>query len=356
MQKVSVPVRGHSPKPPCFISVLAMDPRDILIVQGIELHPGPPSGPDECPRPANHNEDSRGFQSMANSDSSMTVTAPAADSMAKPVQLENLALSFQNCTHAWNYRQELGKIPAHGLFITEPSLNPGDEGKTATELSGYGWTSLFTSTDVELRHNTGGVGALARRPFRVFELKPKTVALQGLINKGRCGLYGLDIGGPVHAVVFVVYGWTGGHNDPSAAARTNDLVACFREESDHWPGLPQAMFGDFNATPSRLPDLQLMIDNLGWCDVGAVASRWGWIDCEVTCKANSATNFSSSDLIVTNQLFTLLIKGFSLSWDSFPVHATLLLQLDTKVDFSRTTMCQDPSMNCSKNNFLLLFL
>ena len=57
--------------------------------------------------------------------------------------------------------------------------------------------------------------------------------------------------------------------------------------------------------------------------------------------------------MVTNQLFTPLIRNFSLSWDTFPVHACLMLELNTVIDFSRTSnFVPKPMHELFENRFL----
>ena len=56
-----------------------------------------------------------------------------------------------------------------------------------------------------------------------------------------------------------------------------------------------------------------MIENDGWTDLGANASRWGGEDCKPTCKANKQTNASRIDHVVASPEALKYITGF----DSF---------------------------------------
>ena len=69
----------------------------------------------------------------------------------------------------------------------------------------------FSPLDPELSHPIGGVGGMARDPFRIYNLPPRSPALAKHILGLRCGFFGCNVGMGPPLGIFVIYGWTGGH-------------------------------------------------------------------------------------------------------------------------------------------------
>ena len=309
--------------PPFFCSIPydtrgVIRPHDVLITQGIEPHPGPIQ--DEA--------SGRNIVGDQNGRNSVTI-------------------DFINCTHAWEHCQQMACRDAHAFFFCEHSCSPFNVGQCLQEWRGYGWAGIMSGLDPELKHQTGGVGGMVRSPFRIFTMPPISPKLQSLIHNGRIGLYGCDIGGCQHAIVFVVYGWTGGHQDDWAANRTDGLIECILDEVQFRPPTqPILLVGDLNCTPDRLPHLQGLISDFSFVDLGAKASVWGGYDCETTCIAPNATAGSRSDFMLCNPAMVPLVQNFKvLGDDAFPVHKVLRLSISV-VGCSQRNTCNKvpPSM------------
>ena len=187
----------------------------------------------------------------------------------------------------------------------------------------------MSELDPELKHLTGGVGGMVRDPSRIFTMPPISSKLQSLIHNGRLGLYGCDIGGSQHAVVFVCYGWTGGHQDDWAANRTDGLMEVILDEVQlRSQSQPILLVGDFNCTPDRLPHLQALINDFSFVDFGAKASFWGGQDNQDTCFSHNTTAGSRSDFVLCNAAMVPFVHRFEVQKDeAFPVHHVLRLSL-----------------------------
>ena len=150
----------------------------------------------------------------------------------------------------------------------------------------------------------GGVGAYARQPNRIVELQPKAVKLRSLLDSGRVGMFGVDIGHTGQAIIFVVYGWTGGETNTKVAARTDDICSAILAEQLLYPGVPMCIAGDINCLPSSLPHLcQLLSPQCGWTDLGAIASFWGGTDHQGTWRAPNSDTYNRRDVMIVNAIF-----------------------------------------------------
>ena len=275
-------------------------PHDVLITQGVEPHPGPSPG------------------------------VPSGEGVVgASVAQDIFTIDFINCTHAWEHAHDLACRNAQAIFFCEHSCNPSNIGLCKQAWKGYGWTGILSELDPELKHLTGGVGGMVRDPCRIFTMPPISSKLQSLIHNGRLGLYGCDIGGSQHAVVFVCYGWTGGHQDDWAANRTDGLMEVILDEVQlRSPSQPILLVGDFNCTPDRLPHLQALINDFSFVDFGAKASFWGGQDNQDTCFSHNTTAGSRSDFVLCNAAMVPFVHRFEVQKDeAFPVHHVLRLSL-----------------------------
>ena len=140
-------------------------------------------------------------------------------------------------------------------------------------------------------HLTGGVGAIAKAPHRLVEVKPATPEFEELSSTlGRAALYAIEFKGDRTIQVVVIYGWTGGAQDAKAANRTSDMLEIFFNELRAQPDGPQFVVGDGNAATADIMSLNLALqtpseERHAWHDLGALAELWGQVPCEPTCKA-----------------------------------------------------------------------
>ena len=193
-----------------------------------------------------------------------------------------VTIKVSNITSAETHRDHLGQDKADLHFVSEASLAKSKIAEVRTYLrETYKKEASFTLTDTEMGHLTGGVGAIAKAPHRLVEVKPVTPEFDELsATLGRAALYAVEFKGG-HTVTFVVvYGWTGGAQDAKAANRTSDMFKIIFNELKMQPDGPQFIMGDVNATTAGIMSLNLALltpegDSHAWHDVGALAELWG---------------------------------------------------------------------------------
>ncbi len=78
------------------------------------------------------------------------------------------------------------------------------------KLKRAGWRAELSHLDPELKHFTGGVAALTRKPAIVDLITPRSTRFAALVNSGRVQLFAVEVGLPIPLLLFVIYGWTGG--------------------------------------------------------------------------------------------------------------------------------------------------
>ena len=84
---------------------------------------------------------------------------------------------------------------------------------------------------------------------------------------GRCKIYCVDIAGET-LVCANVYGWSGGVKGSKEAERTDDILAIVRMQFKKMAPGPKLICGDLNAQRGCLPNLEAMLEEEGWTDVG----------------------------------------------------------------------------------------
>ena len=101
--------------------------------------------------------------------------------------------------------------------------------------------------------------------------------------------------------VFCLYGITGGHQDATAAGRTDDILqATFLEAKQH-PDGPAIIAIDLNADTADIPTLSDALDSHTWIDVGAHAAAWGRPSSDFTCIAPNTLAPTRRDYIFANR-------------------------------------------------------
>ena len=117
------------------------------------------------------------------------------------------------------------------------------------------------------------MGAICRAPHNFVVVKPLTAEFAELDSTGRVGIYSVECKGGHTLTFVVVYGWTGGAQSASAAAKTSDLLSIVFRELQAQPDGPQYITGDLNASVPDLAALQMALeetdeDNLqAWHDI-----------------------------------------------------------------------------------------
>lgn len=172
---------------------------------------------------------------------------------------------------------------AHITCFQEHSMNGVETRAAQADFSNAGLNMLAGPMDPEHGRKSGGVGVHCRSPLRSIPLQPITGDFKDAMKTGRCMAYMPDIASASVTVV-CIYGWSGGHQNPIAAARTDDLIPVVRNELSVQHKGHQLICGDINGEPEDFPKLMAMITEEGWTDTGAKADTWGVKPCQPTAK------------------------------------------------------------------------
>jgi hypothetical protein len=222
-----------------------------------------------------------------------------------------------NITSANTHKEALGEDVVDLHFVSEASLVDHEISEIKVLLRDkYKNEAKFTGTDTERGHRTGGVGAVARAPHRLVDVKPLTAYFAELNETGRVALYCVEAAGGHTITCVIIYGWTGGAQDAKAAARTSDLIRIVFLELKAQPDGPQYIMGDLNASVPDLASLQMALEETdddhfhAWHDIGAMADLWGSIPNEPTCRADNAKRATRRDYVIANTVGLGLIENF----------------------------------------------
>ena len=174
--------------------------------------------------------------------------------------------------------------------------------------------------DPEHAKKSGGVGLMAHSPLRPIIMQPLTDDFKDALKIGRMAAYELEISDTTITII-VIYGWSGCHQNETAAARTNDLFVIAKHELDMQPPGLHMIMGDINGEPEDFPCLLEMLTEEGWTDTAAKASIWGGIDRQPTCHASSKAKQTRRDDIFVNKHLLPAIGGVRVqNCDDYPTH------------------------------------
>ena len=119
-------------------------------------------------------------------------------------------MKVSNISPAKSHKDDLGKDPGDIHLVSEASLALHEIEEVKTYIrEWYANEAKFTGTDSESGHLTGGVGAVAKAPHRLVDVKPITAEFKELDATGRVALYALEAKGGHTQTFVVIYGWTG---------------------------------------------------------------------------------------------------------------------------------------------------
>ena len=85
------------------------------------------------------------------------------------------------------------------------------------------------------------------------------------------------------------------------AKEHNDaIIEAIRKEMTGEEGAPTAIMGDLNCTPADIPNVNELIEEEAWIDVGHCADWWGGVADQTTCHQRAAAKESRIDGILCN--------------------------------------------------------
>ena len=208
--------------------------------------------------------------------------------------------------------------------FTEHSIPTSQQGLARSKL-GSGYKVDLSNLDPEKHKNVGGTGCILNTKTKnIIKPKPANPELQQALDEGRCGLYASGTAKNNFVLTYVVYGWPNGECDDLAASRTDDLLCLISVDMAMHDEGPKIVVGDLNGPINRFPAFDGLIQDGHLFDVGAIASAFGGIDGDNTCKANSNSKPTRRDYIIANrqakdQILTMEVDHSI----AFPVHDVL---------------------------------
>ena len=205
--------------------------------------------------------------------------------------------------HLLNNLQLLKERDFNAALITEHSL-PAKMGNQLRQQLGKGYKSHISGLDPEKDCNVGGTGCVLRSNNRhLVQPKPLHEHLTPLLNQGRVGLYLFEVCPEVHVMTYVVYGWTGADTDNSVASRTDNLLCIIHQDMLMQQPGPKLIVGDLNGTLAKFEAFNELVNTNQLVDIGAIASAYGGVNGDVTCKANSKATANRRDYVIANPWF-----------------------------------------------------
>ena len=200
---------------------LSYDHRAWLWATGLEHQPGPTETPQQ-PLPSPHDSIPCLLRRLrgkpkdptiaANSTSPTPVPAgPACDldtQDATTPKPGHTIIEIKNVTNAATHAAGLGQRRAHLTPIQEHSL-PAQQAAAFTKqlMSDYKKKAILGPIDPNLRHFTGGVGAIASEKDSLFMLDPIAPSFKEAVLMGRVGLFGFGRGKSEGLALFLHYLW-----------------------------------------------------------------------------------------------------------------------------------------------------
>ena len=250
-------------------------------------------------------------------------------------------LEIGNITNLKKYGHLIADRQFNAFCLTEHSLNEHQVVEAAQIIPG---TKIkLSGLDPEHQHQVGGTGIILKGNQHIIKPKPKCNELKELLNKGRCDLFAIEISKGNFCLVYVVYGHTNGDGCQEAAARTcNICETCLRDAELQDSG-PVLLVGDLNASIGNIPSVKNVIDEGTYTDIGAIASKFGRMECENTCRATPLCKATRKDYVIANQSALAIIKDFKVEHDTgLPTHSLLKVTFTKEVPRHKYDAVQMP--------------
>ncbi len=215
-------------------------------------------------------------------------------------QQHGFILEICNVTHMHNNLKLIKDRLFNAMLITEHSTPRCRVGDIRKGL-GKGYKVHLSGLDSEKNCNVGGTACVLKANSKhIIQPKPKHPELCNLIDQGRIGLYSFEVCPKVHALFYVIYGWTGADEDKEAAARTDDLLCIAHDDMQCHPAGPKFIVGDINGTLKSFTTFHSEILEHTLFDLGEVGSAYGGIDKDVTCRATASARSTRRDYVLAN--------------------------------------------------------
>ena len=221
-------------------------------------------------------------------------------------------------------------------------------------LHGLGWDASLSPLSPTAVSKSAGAGILVRKPHVLLPAKPRTDRQASCTAAGRSLFSLVSLTDSLVLPSVSAYGMVNGHSDLNARSYTNDLLDAAATELNQWPPGPKVIAGDLNADADDLEVLQRLINEEGWTDVGAHASRWGGIDSQPTCFMAGASQPTRRDFIlVDDHALPLLRSCCTHTLAAIPTHVPLRITLTVSSDLGHIhTHVKPPSIQTAMASLL----
>ena len=139
-------------------------------------------------------------------------------------------MTFQNATSIFTNLAGLLKSKAGLEFIVEHSCSPTQATTVKAALGKISRKALLSDLEPVMGHQKGGTAVIAGAGCRAYRINPSTPHGLQLSRTGRFDIFGSDMANNLTFYFFVLYGWSGGNDDPLLRLRTDGLVRAVRDE------------------------------------------------------------------------------------------------------------------------------
>ena len=142
-------------------------------------------------------------------------------------------------------------------------------------------------------HPTAGIAAISHKDTQVKVLTLTIPAAIQAQAAGRYAVFRVAISPSIVINAHVVYGYTGGTQDPDARARNEELCMAASQQIQALQDIPTTLLGDFNQDAALAPTLQELLAR-GWMDAG-ITAPWTSKLAEPTCRTHTHTHTHHED-------------------------------------------------------------
>ena len=164
-------------------------------------------------------------------------------------------------------------------------------------------------TDPEARTaGAAGVGACGPRLSPPRHSKAATESFAQLVQLGRGMRHLVAVGHGKVVIVYNFYGWTGGHDRPEAASRSDAGLKAIYDEISAQGDEYVMLMGDFNADHADLPTAADVLGR-GWTDLGACPA-WAPDGPQNTCFPQQSSVGTRRDFVLCSPKLLPFIAGF----------------------------------------------
>ena len=144
---------------------------------------------------------------------------------------------------------------------------------------------------------------MAAKGLSLYQITNPTDDYKDAEKTGRCNIFCVDIAGQTLGCANV-YGWSGGIKGSKEAERTDDILAIVTMQFKKIPPGPKLICGcgDLNALRECLPNLEAMLAEEGWTDIGNDDRATRGNPGQYTCHANAGVKQSRIDFFYNKRV------------------------------------------------------